>query len=68
MYNTENASARGHAGGGNQGHGGGHGNDGDDGCVIVRYSGSVQRGNGGTVTMANGYVYHRFNSSGTFTA
>jgi hypothetical protein len=34
---------------------------------LLRYSGNTQRGNGGTVSISGGYVYHRFNSSGTFT-
>lgn len=58
----------------NTGGGGGGANDyqpgggnGGSGIVIVRYQG-VQRGSGGTVSSAGGYTYHRFTSSGTFTA
>jgi hypothetical protein len=36
--------------------------------VIIRYSGSVQRATGGTVTITGGYVIHTFTSSGTYTA
>ena len=40
---------------------------GGSGIVIVRYAGS-QRGTGGTVTSSGGYTYHKFTSSGTYTA
>jgi hypothetical protein len=40
---------------------------GGSGVVIIRYPGS-QRASGGTVTSADGYIYHTFTSSGTFTA
>ncbi len=41
--------------------------NGGSGIVIVRYLGA-QRGTGGTVTTSGGYTYHRFTTSGTFTA
>jgi hypothetical protein len=40
---------------------------GGSGIVIVRYIGS-QRGTGGIVTSSGGYTYHKFTSSGTYTA
>jgi hypothetical protein len=43
------------------------GQNGGSGIVIIRYPGA-QRGTGGTVTTTGGYTYHRFFSSGTFTA
>ena len=43
------------------------GGQGGSGVVIFRYSGSTTKATGGTVTTAGGYVYHTFNSSGTFT-
>jgi hypothetical protein len=55
-------------GGGGGGNSGGVGLSGGSGIVIVRYSGTTQRGTGGTVTTAGGYTYHTFTSSGTFTA
>jgi hypothetical protein len=33
----------------------------------VRYAG-VQRATGGSVSFSNGYTYHTFNTSGTYTA
>jgi hypothetical protein len=36
--------------------------------VIIRYISATQRGTGGTVTNSNGYWYHTFTTSGTFTA
>jgi hypothetical protein len=33
----------------------------------VRYAGG-QRATGGTITTVNGYTYHTFTSSGTFTS
>jgi len=41
---------------------------GGSGVVIIRYSGTVQKGSGGTVTTSGGYTYHTFTSSGTYTA
>jgi len=43
------------------------GGSGGSGIVIIRYSGT-QRGTGGTVYNINGYTYHKFITSGTFTA
>jgi hypothetical protein len=40
---------------------------GGSGIVIVRYAGA-QRGTGGTVTSSGGYTYHKFTTSGTYTA
>lgn len=71
--------ANGTAGQTNTGGGGGAGNNGagggstgssgagGSGIVIIRYAGA-QRGVGGFVTSSNGYTYHTFTSSGTFTA
>ena len=59
-------------GGGGRGQynaGSGVGGDGGDGVVIIRYTdGNGQRGAGGTVTQTGGYYYHKFTSSGTWTA
>lgn len=54
------------SGGGGSSHGGGS-TAGGSGIVIIRYAGS-QRGTGGTVTSSGGYTYHKFTSSGTYTA
>lgn len=54
-------------GGDGQGSGSGASPAGGSGIVIVRYAGA-QRGTGGTVTSSGGYTYHKFTSSGTFTA
>jgi hypothetical protein len=55
-------------GGGGGGSGfGATGGAGGSGIVIIRYIGA-QRGTGGTVTSANGYTYHTFTTSGTYTA
>ena len=56
-------------GGGGGGHTSiaGNGGNGGSGIVIIRYLGS-QRGTGGTLASANGYTYHTFTTSGTFTA
>ena len=43
------------------------GGQGGSGVVILRYTGSTTKATGGTVTTVGGYVYHTFNSSGTFT-
>jgi hypothetical protein len=66
---TSGAVNTGGGGGGNWGYtntyysGGG-----GSGIVIVRYPGTAQRANGGTVSVTGGYVIHSFTSSGTFTA
>jgi hypothetical protein len=44
----------------------GAGGAGGSGIVILRYEGS-QKGSGGAVTSGNGYTYHTFISSGTYT-
>jgi hypothetical protein len=43
---------------------------GGSGVVIIRYAGATQRGTGGNVVYPgkDGYYYHVFNSSGTYTA
>jgi hypothetical protein len=43
------------------------GQNGGSGIVLIRYAGA-QRGTGGTITSSGGYTYHRFTTSGTFTA
>jgi len=43
-------------------------NAGQAGLVVIRYLGSLQVGSGGSATIGDGYVYHTFTSSGTFTA
>jgi hypothetical protein len=51
--------------------GGGAGSNatnGGSGIIILRYLASNQRGNGGTVTTANGYFIHTFTSSSNFIA
>jgi hypothetical protein len=54
----------------NSGNGGRHasgtGYAGGSGIFIIRYAGP-QRGSGGTITSVDGYTYHTFTSSGTFT-
>ena len=55
----------------NTGNGGGGsvsgtGANGGSGIFIIRYAGP-QRGTGGTITSVDGYTYHTFTSSGTFT-
>ncbi len=55
------------SGAGGGGAGGPYGNGGD-GVVIMAYPGSVQRALGGTVTISNNVVYHKFTSPGTFSA
>jgi len=59
-------------GGGGRGYynsGSGVGGDGGNGIVIIRYRDEGgQRGSGGTITQSGGYYYHKFTSSGTFTA
>jgi hypothetical protein len=55
-------------GGGGWNYSGGGGGGGGSGVVIVRYPGNMQKAVGGTVTITGGYVYHTFNSSGTFIA
>lgn len=42
------------------------GASGGSGTVIIRYPGTVAKASGGTITITGGYVYHTFNSSGTF--
>jgi len=43
-----------------------NGGTGGSGVVIIRYAGP-QRGSGGTITSVDGYTYHTFTTSGTFT-
>ena len=62
--NNGNANTGG--GGGSCGNGGTGGN-GASGIVILRYAGA-QRGTGGTIASSNGWTYHTFTSSGTYTA
>jgi hypothetical protein len=68
------ATAPSTAGGANTGGGGGaggvadgsnQGKAGGSGVVIIRYLGTPN-GTGGTITQANGYTIHRFNSNGSF--
>jgi len=47
-------------------HAGGTAYSGGSGVFIIRYAGP-QRGSGGTVTSVDGYTYHTFTTSGTFT-
>ena len=57
-------------GGGSRGSSGSglyNGGNGGSGIVIIRYV-EPQRGSGGTVTTNEGYIYHKFTSSGTYTA
>lgn len=55
-------------GGGSGGYGSPNtGAAGGSGVVVIRYSGTP-RGTGGTITQSGGYTYHRFTTSGTFTA
>ena len=57
------ATGMGGTGGGGTG---GIGGNGGSGIVILRYLGN-QKGTGGTISFNNGYTYHTFISSGTFT-
>jgi len=54
----------------NTGNGGSHASgtaySGGSGVFIIRYAGP-QRGSGGTITSVDGYTYHTFTTSGTFT-
>ena len=61
-------SPRGNDGTDQKGGGGGFGAHGGNGVVIVRYSGNTQKGTGGVVSFADGYVYHKFSNSGNFDA
>jgi hypothetical protein len=54
--------------GGGGGGAGGTAGAGGSGVVIIRYLGNTIRGNGGSVSSANGYTVHTFTSSGTFIA
>ena len=73
--NGATGSANGSAGTANTGGGGGgsggngtySGGAGGSGIIIIRYAGA-QRGSGGTVYTTGGYTYHKFTSSGTYTA
>ena len=67
--NTGGTNGRANVGGGAGGQCGNSANglSGGSGVVIIRYLGS-QRGTGGTIHTSNGYTYHTFTSSGTFTA
>jgi hypothetical protein len=40
---------------------------GGSGIVFIRYQAAAQKGSGGTVTSSEGYIYHKFTSSGTYT-
>jgi hypothetical protein len=44
----------------------GAGGAGGSGVFVIRYAGP-QRGSGGTITSVDGYTYHTFTTSGTFT-
>ena len=66
-YGTNGAANTGIGGNARGDAGYGSGGNGGSGVVIIRYSGS-QRGSGGTVTSSGGYTYHKFTSSGTYTA
>ena len=51
------------------GGGGGFGANGGTGVVIIKYAGNVAKGSGGnSIAVHEGYVYHKFTGSGTFTA
>lgn len=67
--NTGGTAGRNNSGGGGGGQCGNSqvGLTGGSGIVIIRYVGA-QRGTGGTVAVDNGYTYHTFTSSGTYTA
>jgi hypothetical protein len=59
-------SRSGAAGSVNTGNGAGGATSGGSGIFIIRYAGP-QRGSGGTITSVDGYTYHTFTTSGTFT-
>jgi hypothetical protein len=67
--NTGGTNGRANVGGGAGGQCGNStgGLSGGSGVVIIRYPG-IQRGTGGTIHSSNGYTYHTFTSSGTYTA
>lgn len=46
------------------GNGGNCNNNGSEGVVIIRYAGTTQRADGGTITTAGGYTYHTFYTGG----
>jgi hypothetical protein len=69
--NGQTSTITNEAGAENTGGGGGAGKapyigNGGSGIIIIRYSGS-QKGTGGTVTSSDGYTYHTFTSTGTYT-
>ena len=61
------SSANGGGGGGGPNVAGSVSGKGGDGVVIIAYLGSVVIASGGTISYDNGYVFHTFTSSGTFT-
>ena len=66
--NGNNNASPGTGGGGGGGGAPNNGGNGGSGILLIRYVSAYQRGVGGTVSSANGYTYHAFTSSGTFTA
>ena len=54
-------------GGGGNGSPGSGGSNGGSGIIILRYAGAT-RGSGGNVITANGFTYHVFTTTGTYTA
>lgn len=71
----QNNGKGGHGADGTGGGGGGEsdvgsqagGGNGGSGGVHIRYSSPTPLGTGGTITISNGYVYHRFITPGTYT-
>ena len=70
-YNTGLAATgsknTGGGGGGGSQFGSGIGGDGGSGIVKIRYYGSGSKATGGTITYSDGYTYHSFTASATFT-
>ena len=63
---TGSKNTGGGGGGGSQ-FGTGAGADGGSGIVKIRYYGTGSKATGGSITYSNGYTYHAFTASATFT-
>lgn len=61
------ANTGGGGGGGGSALGGDAGAGGGSGIVKIRYAGTGSRATGGTISYTDGYTYHTFTSSATFT-
>jgi hypothetical protein len=52
----------------NSGNGGTFNSAGGPGVAIIGYSGTTQKGSGGTTSTFNNYFFHTFTAPGTYTA